>query len=71
MKPTANGKRWKGVKHCQRNPTRHGAYSAQVYSTRAFLRTFDILLKCLEAETQSIGASVTATDQSKGGAPTR
>ena len=43
-------KRWKGVKHCQRNATRHGAYSAQVYSAREFLRTLTMLLDRVDAD---------------------
>lgn len=53
MKPTSHLKRWKGVKHCQRNATRHGAYSAQVFSARAFLRMVDGLLDRLESEEHS------------------
>lgn len=48
MKPTSTN-RWKDIKHCQQNATQHGAYSAQVFSTRAFLRTLDDLLTRLEA----------------------
>lgn len=53
MKPTPPPKRWKGVGHCQRNATRHGAYSAQVFSARAYLRALDSLLTRLEAEVQA------------------
>lgn len=50
MKPTSRPQpsRWRGVKHCQLNAMRHGAYSAEVFSARAFLRMFDALLSRLE-----------------------
>lgn len=50
MKPTRQPKPWKNTKHCQRNPIQHGAYSAQMYSARAYLRALDGLLDRLEAE---------------------
>jgi hypothetical protein len=50
VKPTQGAKRWSSTAHCQKNATRHGAYSARVFSTRAFLRTLDKVLERLEAE---------------------
>lgn len=52
MKPTTPAKRWKGIKHCQQNATRHGAYAAEVFSARAFLRTFACLLRRLETNAE-------------------
>ena len=45
-------KGWKTTQHCQLNATLHGAYSAHVYSARAFLRALDGLLMHLEAQVQ-------------------
>ncbi len=58
MKLARQPRPWKCIKHCQRNATRHGAYSAQVYSARAYLRALDALLVRLETQPVPDNASL-------------